>query len=91
MCCVTSCPETGATTSFNSELNSFVQYYGSNEPDASLLMMALVGFLPPNDPRIEGTVDLVQRRLVHDGFVERYFLSPLTMAEGNRSSRLASR
>ena len=42
--------------------NSFVQYYGSREPDASLLMLPLVGFLPATDPRIIGTVNYIQKR-----------------------------
>ena len=57
---------------FDRELHSFVQYYGSKDPDASLLMLPLVGFLPATDPRIVGTVNLIQRRLVQDGFVARY-------------------
>lgn len=57
---------------FDRELNSFVQYYGSKDPDASLLMLPLVGFLPATDPRMVGTVEYIQKRLVHDGFVERY-------------------
>jgi GH15 family glucan-1,4-alpha-glucosidase len=57
---------------FDPALNSFVQYYGSKDPDASLLMLPLVGFLPATDPRMLGTVDCIQRRLVHDGFVRRY-------------------
>src|SRR6476660_2435456 len=40
---------------FDQQKNSFVQYYGSSETDASLLMLPLVGFLPPNDPRLQGT------------------------------------
>jgi GH15 family glucan-1,4-alpha-glucosidase len=40
--------------------------------DASLLLLPLVGFLPPTDPRIVGTVELVQRELLHDGLVMRY-------------------
>src|SRR5262249_40885192 len=48
---------------FNAELNSFVQYYGSGDPDASLLMLAPVGFLPPEDSRIQGTVEYIQRSL----------------------------
>ncbi len=51
---------------FNSELGSFVQSYGSRSLDASLLMLALVGFLPPSDPRIRGTVEAIERRLVVD-------------------------
>ena len=61
---------------FNPEVNSFVQYYGSTEPDASLLMLPLVGFLPATDARIVGTVDYIQRRLVRDGFVDRYPTHP---------------
>jgi GH15 family glucan-1,4-alpha-glucosidase len=57
---------------FNVELNSFVQYYGSKDPDASLLMLPLVGFLPPNDPRIRGTIDFIRGHLLSDGFVRRY-------------------
>lgn len=57
---------------FNSELNAFVQSYGSKEPDASLLMLPLVGFLPATDPRMQGTVEAIQQRLVIEGFVSRY-------------------
>jgi GH15 family glucan-1,4-alpha-glucosidase len=57
---------------FDPELNSFVQYYGSKELDASLLVLPLVGFLPARDPRIRGTVDAIQKRLVRNGLVERY-------------------
>jgi GH15 family glucan-1,4-alpha-glucosidase len=52
--------------------NSFVQSYGAKELDASLLMMPLVGFLPPEDPRMIGTVAAIQQRLVIGGFVRRY-------------------
>ena len=57
---------------FDPELNSFTQYYGSTLLDASLLMLAPVGFLPPDDPRIAGTVAAIQANLVEDGFVRRY-------------------
>jgi GH15 family glucan-1,4-alpha-glucosidase len=57
---------------FDAGLNSFVQFYGSKDPDASLLMLPLVGFLPATDPRMRGTVDYIQRRLVRNGLVERY-------------------
>jgi GH15 family glucan-1,4-alpha-glucosidase len=59
---------------FDADRNTFVQYYGSTGLDASLLMLPLVSFLPPDDPRIVGTVDAVQRELVADGFVYRYDL-----------------
>jgi GH15 family glucan-1,4-alpha-glucosidase len=61
---------------FNAKLNSFVQYYGSQDPDASLLMLPEVGFLPPEDERIRGTVDFIQRTLVRNGFVQRYVPKP---------------
>jgi GH15 family glucan-1,4-alpha-glucosidase len=57
---------------FNAELNSFTQSYGSKELDASTLLIPLVGFLPPDDPRVVGTIEAVQRDLMRDGFVERY-------------------
>ncbi len=57
---------------FHTELNSFTQSYGTTELDASTLLIPLVGFLPPDDPRVVGTVEAVQRHLTRDGFVERY-------------------
>jgi GH15 family glucan-1,4-alpha-glucosidase len=57
---------------FNTDRNAFVQYYGGTEVDAALLMMAEVGFLPANDPRVIGTVAAVERDLVRGGFVDRY-------------------
>ena len=57
---------------FNTELNSFVQSYGSHDLDAATLLIPLVGFLPPDDPRVSGTIAAIQRDLMRDGFVERY-------------------
>jgi GH15 family glucan-1,4-alpha-glucosidase len=57
---------------FDAELNSFVQSYGSRELDASLLAIPMVGFLPPDDPRISGTIEAIERGLCVDGFVLRY-------------------
>jgi GH15 family glucan-1,4-alpha-glucosidase len=57
---------------FSTALGSFTQYYGGSELDASLLLIPLVGFLPINDPRVVGTVDAVERELMHDGLVLRY-------------------
>jgi GH15 family glucan-1,4-alpha-glucosidase len=51
---------------------AFVQSYGSHELDASLLLIPLVGFLPPTDARVSGTIDAVRRELVKDGLVMRY-------------------
>jgi GH15 family glucan-1,4-alpha-glucosidase len=57
---------------FDEELGSFTQSYGAADLDASLLLIPLVGFLPASDPRVRGTVDAVERTLLHDGFVLRY-------------------
>jgi GH15 family glucan-1,4-alpha-glucosidase len=57
---------------FDTEINSFTQFYGSKRLDASLLVIPLVGFLPADDPRMVGTVAAIERELVRDGFVYRY-------------------
>jgi GH15 family glucan-1,4-alpha-glucosidase len=57
---------------WSEELGSFVQYYGSDRVDASLLTIPLMGFLPPDDPRVRGTLEAVRRELLVDGFVQRY-------------------
>ncbi|HZT84951.1 MAG TPA: glycoside hydrolase family 15 protein [Gaiellaceae bacterium] len=57
---------------FDEGLGSFTQSYGSQELDASLLLLPLVGFLPAGDPRIRGTIEAVERELLQDGFVLRY-------------------
>jgi GH15 family glucan-1,4-alpha-glucosidase len=57
---------------FDLELGAFTQSYGGKDLDASLLMMALVGFLPPGDKRLRGTVDAIEQRLMVDGLVRRY-------------------
>ncbi|MEO5881008.1 MAG: glycoside hydrolase family 15 protein [Caldimonas sp.] len=57
---------------FDAVRNSFVQHYGSSQLDASLLLVTLVGFLPPEDPRVLGTVAAIERELVVDGLVMRY-------------------
>jgi GH15 family glucan-1,4-alpha-glucosidase len=57
---------------FNPEVGSFVQYYGGNNLDASLLMIPRVGFLPVSDARVQGTIQAIERGLIKDGFVQRY-------------------
>jgi GH15 family glucan-1,4-alpha-glucosidase len=57
---------------FDGERNCFVQSFGSRALDASLLMLPLVGFLPPDDPRMRATVAAIERDLMPDGFVRRY-------------------
>ena len=57
---------------FDAGRNTFVQSYGRPELDASLLLIPRVGFLPPDDPRVIGTIEAIQRELTEDGFVLRY-------------------
>ena len=75
---------------FDRERNTFVQYYGGKELDASLLMIALVGFLPPDDPRIKGTVEAIERDLMADGFVLRYRTKPKVDGLATRRSAFSS-
>jgi GH15 family glucan-1,4-alpha-glucosidase len=67
---------------YDADRNAFTQFYGSRELDASLLMMPLVGFLPPDDPRVVGTVSAIERELMDDGFVHRYATSPTAKVDG---------
>jgi GH15 family glucan-1,4-alpha-glucosidase len=53
-------------------LGSFAQSYDSDELDASLLLLPMTGFLPATDPRVQGTVEAIQRGLTVDGLVLRY-------------------
>jgi GH15 family glucan-1,4-alpha-glucosidase len=57
---------------FNEKKNSFVQVYGSDQLDAALLLMHMVGFLPGSDPRVIGTVEAIERELMPAGLVLRY-------------------
>jgi GH15 family glucan-1,4-alpha-glucosidase len=57
---------------FDADRGTFTQSYGSKELDASLLLIPAVGFLPPRDARVVGTVEAVQRELCQQGFVARY-------------------
>lgn len=61
---------------FDSELNSFVQYYGGKALDASLLMIPMVGFLPAADPRVRGTLAAIEKDLIQNGLVLRYLPQP---------------
>ncbi len=57
---------------YDAERGHFTQYYGGTALDASLLMIAMVGFLPADDPRVVGTVTAIEEHLMEDGFVKRY-------------------
>jgi GH15 family glucan-1,4-alpha-glucosidase len=57
---------------YSTKRRAFVQCFDNEELDASALLIPLVGFLPPDDPRIVSTVEAIQRNLMADGFVLRY-------------------
>jgi GH15 family glucan-1,4-alpha-glucosidase len=56
---------------FDPNLGSFVQYYGSRNLDASVLLLLVIGFLPATDPRMLGTVKAIEQGLLTDGFLLR--------------------
>ncbi|TRW44028.1 glycoside hydrolase family 15 protein [Georgenia yuyongxinii] len=60
---------------WDDELRSFVQYYGAKHTDASLLQMVQVGFLPPDDPRLHGTIARIRQELADGPWVRRYLTS----------------
>lgn len=60
------------TQGFSTDRNSFIQRYGSDQLDASLLLLPLVNFLPVSDKRIQGTIDACMNNLLQEGFVRRY-------------------
>jgi GH15 family glucan-1,4-alpha-glucosidase len=69
---------------FNTDLGAFVQHYGSDVLDASLLKMALVGFVAPRDPLWLSTLDAMDRTLVSDSLVYRY--DPSASPDGLRGA-----
>ncbi|MGE0259819.1 MAG: glycoside hydrolase family 15 protein [Alphaproteobacteria bacterium] len=54
-------------------MNSFRQHYDADTVDAALLLIPLLDFLPPDDPRVQGTVARIEARLMINGFVYRFF------------------
>ena len=70
------------TRGYDADRETFTQYYGSRELDAALLMVPLVGFLPPDDPRVRGTVAAIEDDLLQDGFVQRYTQVPGDTVDG---------
>ncbi|MFJ5274110.1 glycoside hydrolase family 15 protein [Streptomyces sp. NPDC088358] len=67
---------------FDAERNTFTQSYGSRELDASLLLIPRTGFLPPDDPRVVGTIDAVRAELERDGFLLRRYSEEGTDVDG---------
>ena len=57
---------------YDTTRQTFTQYYGSRELDASTLLIPTVGFLEPDDPRVAGTIAAIERELLVDGLVRRY-------------------
>ncbi len=57
---------------FNREQNAFVESYGSQLLDASILLLPAVGFLPTSDPRVRGTIEAIEKYMMRDGFVLRH-------------------
>jgi GH15 family glucan-1,4-alpha-glucosidase len=57
---------------FDPEQNAFVESYGSQLLDASILLLPAVGFLPASDPRVRGTLAAIERHMMRDGFVLRH-------------------
>ncbi|HYO97924.1 MAG TPA: glycoside hydrolase family 15 protein [Polyangiaceae bacterium] len=75
---------------FSVKQNAFAQSYDSDELDAAVLLIPLVGFLPASDPRVQSTVAAIQRELVVDGLVQRYRTDPaLDGLEGGEGAFLA--
>ena len=67
---------------WNKKLRAFVQYYGSDQLDASLLLMPLVFFVSPSDPRMIQTVERIQERLAMDSLVHRYSIAENNCVDG---------
>lgn len=75
---------------YSNRMQSFVQYYGGTELDASVLMMPMVGFLPPEDERVKNTIAAIEKNLLSDGLVLRYDTrSPVDGLPGNEGVFLA--
>ena len=68
------------THGFDAKLGSYVASYGSEEPDASLLLLARYGYSKPGEPRMQGTFEYIRRTLVRDRLVQRY--RPESYADG---------
>jgi GH15 family glucan-1,4-alpha-glucosidase len=67
---------------YDADRGTFVQRYGSGDLDAALLLIPAVGFLPPNDLRVTGTIDAITRELMTDGFVRRYQTTATASVDG---------
>ncbi len=59
---------------FNRDRGTFIQTLDGQAVDAALLMLPLVGFIEPNDPRMLSTISVIQSELTHNGFLRRYLV-----------------
>ncbi len=57
---------------FNKKVGAFTQKFGGDQLDSSLLLMPMVGFLPPEDPRVKSTIEAIEKSLMKDGLLMRY-------------------
>jgi len=67
---------------YSAKRESFTWYYGGSELDASLLMIPLLGFLPPSDPRVVSTLAAIEEELLQEGFVQRYAAKTAPSVDG---------
>ena len=74
---------------WSDKLGAFTQAYGNEKLDASILLMPLTGFLPPEDPRIKSTVEAVEKYLMKDGFIQRYLTDGDDGLKGNEGAFIA--
>jgi GH15 family glucan-1,4-alpha-glucosidase len=75
---------------FSPGRNSFTQSLGSDRLDASLLLIPMLGFLPPDDPKVTGTVEAIESHLMQNGLVLRYEPDPsLDGQQGREGAFLA--
>ncbi|HEX3732380.1 MAG TPA: glycoside hydrolase family 15 protein [Mycobacteriales bacterium] len=63
---------------YDRKRGTFTQYYGSRTLDAALLLISSIGFLPPSDKRVVGTIAAIEKELCQDGFVQRYTMNKQT-------------
>jgi GH15 family glucan-1,4-alpha-glucosidase len=66
---------------YNAEMSSFVSSYGGADLDASLLQLAVLRFLPADDPRLRRTIESIRRELAFDGWLKRYEHDPIGKTE----------
>ena len=74
---------------WNEKVGAFTQSYESEKLDASILLISLTGFLPPDDSRLRRTVEAVERTLMKDGFIQRYITDESDGLSGGEGAFIA--